>query len=102
MAERIDFTDLIAFCKKMEGETLNTLYQKKPFVLSKVESEKLTYIPLSKKQIKRTQDRDFIESILDRYELTGSLRPGDYIDLTVNASYILPLINLYLRSKENK
>ncbi len=40
----------------------------------------------------RSDGRKAAERFLERFNLTGSLRPGDYSDLTRNASYLIGLI----------
>jgi hypothetical protein len=40
----------------------------------------------------QSDGRKAAERFLERYNATGSLRPGDYVDLTRNASYFIGLI----------
>ena len=54
-------------------------------------------MPLSTKKT-RPHERKFIESVLDRFDKTGSFITTDYQDLTYNASYTLTLIEQYVKS----
>jgi hypothetical protein len=40
----------------------------------------------------QSDGRKAAERFLDRYNATGSLRPGDYADVTRNASYFIGLL----------
>ena len=90
----IDVDSFIAFCKSLVGSKLKTAGGHKEFVLSSAQSNKLCYYVVSTGNT-RTHTRGRIEMVLDRYEKAKSLKPGDYQDISVNASYILPLISLY-------
>ena len=91
----VDFVSFITFCKSLEGQTLSTIGRQKKFKLSSVDDEHLYFIPESSKT-KRRHSKRWIQGVLNRYALTGSFRPTDYVDLTRNASYTLALVKLYL------
>jgi len=79
----------------------------KKFQLTSVNSERLDWIVECTGK-RRWSKKHYIESYLDRYEITQSLRPKDYKEITTNdgkklktteTSYILPLIDLYNKKK---
>jgi len=43
----------------------------------------------------RLHTHKFMQRILDRYLKSGSLRPGDYSDISKNASYFLAVVGLF-------
>lgn len=90
----IGINSFLAFCKSREGKVLDTVGGRAEFELSSVAYEAFYYTPTSTGKI-RKQAIKYIERILERYEETKSLSPKDYLDITLNASYILALIKLY-------
>ena len=60
--------------------------------------EEVQYLPLSTTKPRRRERN--IESILNRFEKTGSFITTNYRDLTYNASYTLTLIDLCLKSHD--
>jgi len=56
----------------------------------------IRYIPSSTGK-PREHPIKYLNRIVNRFNQTGSFRPGDYVDLTVNASYTLTLISEYLK-----
>lgn len=91
----IDFNSFMTFCKGLEGQTLPTVGERARFILSLVENDCLHYIVESTGKHRHSR-KPYIEDVLNRYAMTRSLRPGDYVDITLNASYTLSLIKLYL------
>ena len=65
---------------------LVTAGRKKTFTLY-AERGKL-YVKNSKNNV-RTIDKKYMDAFIERFEDTGSLFPGDYQDVTFNASYLL-------------
>ena len=92
----ISYEALIRFAKTLDGQTLHTDTRHKEFQLH-VSNNGLTYTPLSTGR-SRSHPEKWVRRILDRYNQIGSLRPGDYQDLTVNASYLLTIIARLERS----
>ena len=90
----ININSFMAFCKSIVGLKFKTAGGRSGFVLSSAQSNKLCYYVVSTGNT-RTHTRRRIEMVLDRYGKTKSLKPGDYQDISANASYILPLIRLY-------
>jgi hypothetical protein len=94
---RISFAPFMAFCKTLEGRTLPTVGGQAEFVLAGVTPDTL-YCRVVSTDKERRSKRKWIERVLDHHSLTGSLRPGDYVRVTTNASYTLALMDLYLKS----
>jgi hypothetical protein len=76
--------------ESLEGEPIQTS-RRKADVTVEVYGDGLIFTPASTKQ-PRPQSRKGIEQVLNRFNETQSLAPVDYQDITVNASYILTLI----------
>lgn len=93
----IGFRSFMDFCKTLEGSTLPTAGGKARFDLSKVEKERLYYIPESTCK-ERFVPKRYIERVLDRYNKGWSLKPADYNDITMNASYTLALMKLFVET----
>jgi hypothetical protein len=91
----VTLDDLKTFGAGLDGTTLVTHSRKCRFSFS-VGDRGFEYTPESGKP--RMQEWKYIERILKRYNDKGSLRPVDYKDLTVNASYLLTIIRAYLGS----
>lgn len=87
---------LKTFGAGLNGKTLVTRFRKRRFSLS-VSDQGFEYTPEQSGK-PRMQQWKWIERILKRYNQKPSLHPADYNDLTVNASYILPIIRAYLDS----
>lgn len=93
----MDFRDFLAFVKTLDGKTLTTMAQGKEFEVS-VLDHGLEYTPRSTGK-PRPHGFKFLERILERYTERGSLHPGDYTDISKNASYALVLIEKYLEAR---
>ena len=81
--------ELLALARRFEGERLETVtgrnftvdvYRDGPF-----------FTPLSS-GYGQSDGRKAAERFLTRFNETGSLRPGDYADVTRNASYYVGLL----------
>jgi hypothetical protein len=53
--------------------------------------DSLVFTP-SSSGVGQSDGRKAAERFLERYNATGSLRPGDYSDITRNASYLVGLL----------
>jgi hypothetical protein len=91
----IDYSAFMNFCKGFQGQTLPTAGGEAQFTLSSVQADKLEYIVQSTGKTRRSR-REWIQKILNHHAMTQSLRPVDYAGVTVNASYILTLMKLYI------
>ena len=83
------YEELIELARRNEGRTLETvtgkgftvgIYRDCPF-----------FTPASSGN-GQSDGRKAAERFLERYNETGSLKPGDYADVTRNASYFIGLI----------
>lgn len=83
------------FVKKSGKLRFKTLSGKEFFAESMVDG--IRYIPKSTGK-PREHPFKYLNRVVNRFNQTGSFRPGDYVDLTVNASYTLPLISEYIKN----
>lgn len=90
----IDVTSLRAFAQTLEGKLLTTRARACVFQVQ-VTRDRLIFTPRSTGKPRPQFDRD-TEAVLTRFRADGSLRPGDYHDLTVNASYLLAILEKYV------
>ncbi len=96
----ISYDSFMAFCKGLEGKTLPTIGGISSFKLSSVRSDCLEFVVSTKKT--RRSHRPYIEDVLNTYALTQSLHPVDYTGITINSSYILALIGLFVQISQRK
>lgn len=88
--------ELKEFTTSINRTTLETRARHKKFFFY-VDDEGFHYIPESTKKPRIQEDR-YIDRVLERYNKIRSLSPRDYNDLTVNASYLLAVIEKYLNA----
>ena len=86
---------LLAFARSVEGESVVTLHRKRPFKVCVIGAG-LEITPAT--GTPRTTDRNHIDELLKRLDKTGSFQPGEYHDVTFNASYLLALVKLWQAS----
>ena len=84
------YEQLVAFARKLSGETLQTRQRGKPFEVSVVAGA-VEVTPGS--GMPRALSRKSVEEVLERFRESGSYSPGHYADVTFNASYVLTLIH---------
>ena len=85
--------ELLRFASTLEGETLATGARRAAFSIS-VLPEGLEITPASS-GAPRVVQKNKIQSVLDEYARSGSIRPTDYLTVTFDSSYLLALISLY-------
>ena len=83
------YEELIALAGRLEGETLLTVTGKR-FTVG-ISFECPFFTPESSGYA-QADGRKAAERFLERYNATGSLRPGDYADVTRNASYFIGML----------
>lgn len=83
------YQELLSLARACEGEILKTSTGKEFRVGIYVDCP--FFIPLSTGQ-GRSSGRKAVEGFLERFNQTGSLRQGDYNDLTRDASYLVALV----------
>lgn len=83
------YQDLLARARAAEGETLRTVSGRK-FTVG-IYRDALFFTPASS-GYGQADGRRAAERFVERYNETGSLRPGDYAKVTRNASYLIGLL----------
>jgi hypothetical protein len=91
---QFDVRDFMRFIKSLDGETLRTLAREKEFNIRTVRRG-LEYTPHSTGKARIQEDR-FIQRVAERFADLRSFQPGDYHDITMNASYVIAIIRYYL------
>jgi hypothetical protein len=86
--------ELIEFVRAKGSFQLSTDKQQKPFTV-RLNGNDLEFVPHSTKK-PRAHELKWIQRVCNRFSQTNSYRPGDYSDLTVNASYTVAVIKAYL------
>jgi len=87
----------IEFARGLAGKQLATYARGKPFTIQVV-GDTILYTP-GATGAARPQPRQRTEMCLELYEKTGSLNTHHYQKITVNASYFLTVLRLYLASR---
>ena len=86
--------ELLQFASTLEGETMATRARQAAFSICVV-PEGLEITPASS-GTPRVVRKEKIQSVLDEYARSGSIRPTDYLTVTFDSSYLLALISLYI------
>ena len=81
--------ELVALARRLEGQPLSTVTGRTFFVGVYLDCPFFTPESTGRGQ---SDGRKAMEAFLARYNATGSLRPGDYGDVTRNASYYVGLL----------
>lgn len=95
MEKTVNTKELIHFAKKLEGQQLTTLARKIQFAVL-VTNDGLEYVP-STTGIPRKHGQKWLDRFCDEFNKTQSFTTTDYTHLSVNASYALAVISLYLK-----
>jgi hypothetical protein len=85
----VTYDDLLALARQMEGRRLETVTGRGFTVGIALDCPFFT--PESS-GYGQSDGRKAAERFLERYNATGSLRPGDYADVTRNASYYIGML----------
>ena len=83
------YDELLALARRLEDQPLETVTGR-GFTVG-VYRDSLVFTPTSS-GIGQSDGRKAAERFLRRYNETGSLRPGDYADVSRNSSYIVGLL----------
>lgn len=94
--ENITRQELMEYAKSITRTTLETGARHSKFLFY-VDDEGFHYIPESTKK-PRIQENRYIDRVIERYNERRTLSPRDYNDLTVNASYLLAVIQKYINA----
>ena len=88
-ASLVTYDELLALARRFEGDTLETVTGM-PFTVG-IYMDVPFFTPASS-GYGQSDGRKAAEKFLARYNEIGSLRPGDYADVTRNASYYVGLL----------
>ena len=83
------YEELLELARRLEGQRLETVTGR-PFTIG-VYRDAPFFTPASS-GYGQADGRKATERFLARYNEIGSLRPGDYADVTRNASYLVALV----------
>ena len=83
------YDELVALARRMEGRTLETVTGREFTVGVYMDCPFFTPASTGRGQ---SDGRRAAERFLERFNQTGSLRPGDYSKVTRNASYFIGLL----------
>ena len=84
------YEELIELARRLEGETLETVTGK-AFTVGIARTGDVFFTPASS-GYGQSDGRKATERFLARYNETGSMRPGDYGDVSRNASYLIGML----------
>ena len=84
------YEDLKELARRSQGKRLETVTGKE-FTVGIARTGEVFFTPASS-GFGQSDGRKAAERFLARYNETGSLRPGDYADVTRNASYFVGLL----------
>jgi hypothetical protein len=94
----MNIRDFLYFIKTLDCQSFKTLHRKLEFDVHVLTSG-MCYTPVSTGK-SRSQTWKFVERVAMRFSEIGSFHPGDYVGISVNASYLLTLIDYYLNHKK--
>ena len=83
------YEELLALARRLEDQPLTTVTGRTFTVGTYLDS--LVFTPISSGR-GQSDGRKAAERFLARFNETGSLRPGDYADVSRNASYLVGLL----------
>ncbi len=94
-------SSLLAYARTLEGRDLETIWQKKPFSLA-VSKEAIYIIPRSQKNNQKPLPitRRTAEWACSEYKRTKSLRPSNYTNRIGVASYVVTIIDSFMREAD--
>jgi hypothetical protein len=85
----VTYDDLLALARRLADRPLTTV-KGREFTVG-IYLDSLVFTPVSS-GIAQSDGRKASERFLERYNATGSLRPGDYADVSRNASYLVGIL----------
>ena len=89
MDDPMTYADLLALARRFEGKALETVTGKRFTIGIYLDCP---YFTPESSGYGQSDGRKAAERFLERYNEIGSLRPGDYADVTRNASYYVALV----------
>lgn len=91
----ITYESLRKFAVTLDGTVLRTSARQARFTFNLLD-DGFEYVPKSTNKPRRMK-KETVERVLSRYNASPSLAPGHYGDITVDASYLMRLIELKAR-----
>jgi len=85
----VTYDELLDLARRFADQPLTTVTGREFTVGIYLDS--LVFTPVSS-GVGQSDGRKAAERFLERYNVTGSLRPGDYADVSRNASYLVGLL----------
>ncbi len=89
------YDELLELARRLEDQPISTVTGR-TFTVG-IYLDSLVFTPVSS-GLGQSDGRKAAERFLARYNETGSLRPGDYADVTRNASYLVGMLSHGRRS----
>lgn len=80
------YSEFLAYCKSLEGDTLHTMARSKPFTVV-VGRDVLQFVPSSK--VSRRANPIKTENVLKALAESNDWSPSSYMGMTRHSSYIL-------------
>jgi hypothetical protein len=96
----LTYESLRSFAATLDGQVLRTSAQQKRFTLNLLDNG-FEYVPKSSNKPRRTT-KEMVERALERYNESRSLAPGHYSDITVDASYLMRLIEMKIQADRQR
>ncbi len=96
--KQVEIEKLKSFVQTLRGETLRTIDQEKAFTVE-VTRRGFEYTPASSGK-PRTNDYRTIERVIGHFHHIQRYEPGQYHDMTRNASYLMAIIKRYFDRHE--
>ena len=87
---KMTYKDLVELARRSEGKRLETVTGK-AFTVGIARTGEIFFTPASS-GYGQSDGRKAAERFLERYNESGSLRPGDYGDVSRNASYFIGML----------
>lgn len=87
---KLTYEDLVELARRSQGKRLETVTGK-AFTVGIARTGEIFFTPASS-GYGQSDGRKAAERFLARYNESGSLRPGDYGDVTRNASYFIGML----------
>jgi len=96
---RIASNDFLSFCQSLEGQQIPSRAGRTRFLVRLADNGLVFILPSGASRLESLRKVDIV---LDRFDQTESFTTTDYLDYTVNVSYMLTLIDLYLKNRQTK
>jgi hypothetical protein len=95
----IEIHNFIEWCRNLSGTEITTRSGRSKFIMNVLQNG-LEFKPLSSMKPRICTER-YVKLILHHFAKTKSFKTSDYRNITANSSYMLTLIDLYMKIKAN-